>query len=57
MPPSENTHGRTRLSFASVADIDEFVATLERYERVAALRASGMQKQRIARELGWTAGP
>jgi sulfite reductase (NADPH) hemoprotein beta-component len=27
------THGRTRLSFASVADIDEFVATLERYER------------------------
>src|SRR5262245_65553609 len=29
----ENTHGRTRLSFASVADIDEFVATLERYER------------------------
>jgi sulfite reductase (NADPH) hemoprotein beta-component len=33
MPPSEHTHGRTRLSFASVADIDEFVATLERYER------------------------
>ena len=33
MPPSESTHGRTRLSFASVADIDEFVATLERYER------------------------
>lgn len=28
-----NTHGRTRLSFASVADIDEFVSTLERYER------------------------
>jgi sulfite reductase (NADPH) hemoprotein beta-component len=28
-----NTHGRTRLSFADVADIDEFVATLERYER------------------------
>ncbi len=28
-----NTHGRTRLSFASVADIDEFVETLERYER------------------------
>jgi sulfite reductase beta subunit-like hemoprotein len=27
------THGRTRLSFASAADIDEFVATLERYER------------------------
>jgi sulfite reductase beta subunit-like hemoprotein len=33
MPPTENTHGRTRLSFASEADIDEFVATLERYER------------------------
>jgi sulfite reductase beta subunit-like hemoprotein len=33
MPLTENTHGRTRLSFASVADIDEFVATLERYER------------------------
>ena len=29
----KTTHGRTRLSFASVADIDEFVATLERYER------------------------
>ncbi|MGE4056296.1 MAG: nitrite/sulfite reductase, partial [Vicinamibacterales bacterium] len=28
-----NTHGRTRLSFADVADIDEFVATLDRYER------------------------
>lgn len=28
-----NTHGRTRLSFANVADIDEFVSTLERYER------------------------
>ena len=28
-----NTHGRARLSFASEADIDEFVATLERYER------------------------
>src|SRR3977135_1866190 len=27
------TFGRTRLSFASIADIDEFVATLERYER------------------------
>ncbi|MCC7417048.1 MAG: nitrite/sulfite reductase [Acidobacteria bacterium] len=27
------THGRTRLSFASVADIDEFVATLDRFER------------------------
>jgi sulfite reductase beta subunit-like hemoprotein len=27
------THGRARLSFASEADIDEFVATLERFER------------------------
>jgi len=27
------TYGRTRLSFASEADIDEFVTTLERYER------------------------
>jgi sulfite reductase beta subunit-like hemoprotein len=27
------TYGRTRLSFASGADIDEFVTTLERYER------------------------
>jgi sulfite reductase beta subunit-like hemoprotein len=33
MSSTENTHGRTRLSFASVADVDEFVATLERYER------------------------
>jgi sulfite reductase (NADPH) hemoprotein beta-component len=29
----QNTHGRTRLSFAKVADIDEFVATLEKFER------------------------
>jgi sulfite reductase (NADPH) hemoprotein beta-component len=28
-----STHGRTRLSFASEADIDEFVATLDKYER------------------------
>jgi sulfite reductase (NADPH) hemoprotein beta-component len=28
-----NTHGRARLTFASEADIDEFVTTLERYER------------------------
>src|SRR5216684_10052 len=28
-----NAHGRARLSFASQADIEEFVATLERYER------------------------
>src|SRR5258706_1415438 len=27
------THGRTRLSFASEADIEEFVTTLEKYER------------------------
>jgi sulfite reductase beta subunit-like hemoprotein len=27
------TLGRTRLSFASEADIDEFVTTLDRYER------------------------
>src|SRR6185295_14059977 len=27
------TFGRTRLSFASVADIEEFVTTLEKYER------------------------
>lgn len=30
---SVNTHGRTRLSFANEADIDEFVTMLERYER------------------------
>src|SRR4249919_3376269 len=29
----QTTHGRARLSFASVADIDEFVATVEKYER------------------------
>src|SRR5215211_6939196 len=33
MPPTENTHGRARLTFASDADIDEFVAVLEKYER------------------------
>ncbi|HEY7268933.1 MAG TPA: hypothetical protein VH951_03825, partial [Dehalococcoidia bacterium] len=27
------THGRARLSFASEADVDEFVAVLEKYER------------------------
>src|SRR5262245_50808979 len=27
------THGRARLSFASEADIDEFVRVLEKYER------------------------
>jgi sulfite reductase (NADPH) hemoprotein beta-component len=31
--PDVRTLGRTRLSFADEADIDEFVATLERYER------------------------
>ena len=30
---SSATDGRARLSFASIADVDEFVATLERYER------------------------
>ena len=30
---TQNTHGRTRLSFASEADIDEFVSVLEKYER------------------------
>jgi sulfite reductase beta subunit-like hemoprotein len=29
----QSTHGRARLGFASEADIDEFVTTLERYER------------------------
>jgi len=35
MPALDDTKtlGRTRLSFASTADIDEFVATLDRYER------------------------
>ena len=28
-----NTHGRTRLSFANEADIEEFVVMLEKYER------------------------
>jgi sulfite reductase (NADPH) hemoprotein beta-component len=31
--PDIRTLGRTRLSFADEADIDEFVATLDRYER------------------------
>src|SRR3979409_2815599 len=29
----EKTFGRARLSFANEAEIDEFVATLEKYER------------------------
>lgn len=35
MPAHEtvNTHGRTRLSFANEADIDEFVVMLEKFER------------------------
>src|ERR1700748_1251090 len=35
MAPVEKAHtlGRARASFASVADIDEFVATLDRYEQ------------------------
>src|SRR6266581_1357163 len=31
--PDVRTLGRTRLSFADEADVDEFVATLDRYER------------------------
>jgi len=33
VPENLTTSGRARLPFASVADIDEFVSTLERYER------------------------
>src|SRR5262245_17621914 len=33
IPDDRSTHGRTRLSFASEADIEEFVRTLEKYER------------------------
>src|SRR5437667_8556463 len=35
MAPEQDltTHGRARLSFASEADIDEFVSVLEKYER------------------------
>src|SRR5258705_11650741 len=32
IPNDQSTHGRTRLSFASEADIEEFVKTLEKYE-------------------------
>ncbi len=32
-PTDVTTYGRTRLSFASQADIEEFVATLDRFER------------------------
>jgi sulfite reductase (NADPH) hemoprotein beta-component len=32
-PDDQSTHGRARLSFASQADIEEFVKTLEKYER------------------------
>jgi hypothetical protein len=31
--PDVRTLGRTRLSFANEAEIDEFVRTLDRYER------------------------
>ena len=33
IPDDQTTHGRARLSFASQADIEEFVKTLEKYER------------------------
>ena len=33
IPDDQSTHGRTRLSFATEADIEEFVKTLEKYER------------------------
>src|SRR5262245_47594159 len=33
MPHADTTLGRARLSFADAAEIDEFVTTLERYER------------------------
>jgi sulfite reductase (NADPH) hemoprotein beta-component len=32
-PDNLSTHGRARLPFSRAADIDEFVATLDRYER------------------------
>ena len=35
------TYGRTRLSFADEADIDEFVTTLDRYERGELTRTNG----------------
>ena len=42
MPSGEaSTLGRARLSFADSAEIDEFVATLERYERGELTPTSG----------------
>src|SRR5258708_27804178 len=44
------TVGRTRLSFANTREIDEFVATLERYER-GELTAEEWRKYRLVRGL------
>src|SRR5437764_2188388 len=44
----QKTFGRARLSFASEAEIDEFVATLERYER-GELSADGWRAYRLVR--------
>ncbi len=44
------TIGRTRLSFANTGEIDEFVATLERYER-GELTAEEWRKYRLVRGL------
>ncbi len=44
------TVGRTRLSFANTGEIDEFVATLERYER-GELTAEEWRKYRLVRGL------
>jgi sulfite reductase beta subunit-like hemoprotein len=44
------TLGRVRLSFANTAEIDEFVATLERYER-GELTAEEWRKYRLVRGL------
>src|SRR6202162_6708431 len=42
------TLGRSRLTFANEAEIDEFVATLERYER-GELSADGWRAYRLVR--------
>src|SRR5207247_10345081 len=44
----QKTFGRARLSFANEAEIDEFVATLERYER-GELSADGWRAFRLVR--------
>src|SRR5437773_2067001 len=44
----QKTFGRARLSFANEAEIDEFVATLERYER-GELSADGWRAYRLVR--------